>query len=511
MPIVDVPGQGLVEFPGNMSDDQIASVIRGTMKPAPKEAGFLEGAAQQVGKNFDVAAANIGKMIPGIDALGQMLGLPSSGQVLANRQDKPITTASRVAGDIATGLPALAIPGAQGLAAQAGIGAALGGLTSEQDQLRSAAYGAAIPLAFRGIGKAISGAKLSPEKELLRSSGVQMTPGQIAGGGTQVVEDVLAGLPYVGDPIAAARGNALEQFNRGAYQRSLGGASEVLPSNVGREGVAELKQIGKVLYDKALSGTAFEADPALASAYQNIRQNLVKGAGGQGAVAEFDRIVMGNINPRITGKITGDQYKGIESDIGKIAKSLMGGTTQEREAAIALKGLQREMKLNLGRQNPEAAANLSKADRAYAGYKVVSGASKAAQEANDGLFSPQQLVQSVRQADQSLGKDAYSRGAALLQDYAAAGQRVLPQRLPDSGTAARGMVPALIAGGGSALGMIDPSAAVLAGILPAAYSKTGMKLIEGLLASRPDIAVKAGQAVSKSAQPLSMGLLGEFR
>lgn len=511
MPIVEVPGQGLVEFPDNMSDDQIASVIRKNMQPAQQEAGFLEGAAQQVGRNIDVAASNVGKMIPSIDALGQMLGLPSSRQVLASRKDKPISTASRVVGDIATGLPTLAIPGAQGLAAQAGIGAALGGLTAEQDQVRSAAYGAAIPLALRGLGKAVSGATLTPEQRLLRESGVQMTPGQIAGGGTQVVEDVLAGLPYVGDPIATARRNALEQFNRGAYQRSLGGASEVLPSSVGREGVADLKDIGRGLYDKALSGTVFQADPALASAYQNIRQNLGMGAGGQGAVAEFDRIVMGNINPRITGRITGEQYKGIESDIGKIAKSLMGGTTQEREAAIALKGLQREMKLNLARQNPEAAQSLSKADRAYAGYKVVSGASKTAQEANEGLFTPQQLVQSVRQADQTLGKDAYARGAALLQDYAAAGQRVLPQKLPDSGTAARGMVPALIAGGGSALGMIDPSASVLAGILPAAYSKTGMKIIENLLASRPEIAVKAGQTISKAAQPLSMGLLGEFR
>ena len=161
MPIVDIPGQGEVEFPDDMTDDQISAVIRSSMgemrapqaQPSPPTAedrSFLADFGGQLKRNYNVGAKNIGDAMPFLDTLGQWLGLSSSADIKIPR-DQNGYSGGKLAADIASGI---VLPSGKSLLANALYGAATGALLSENDQATGALVGAAVPTAIRGIGKA---------------------------------------------------------------------------------------------------------------------------------------------------------------------------------------------------------------------------------------------------------------------------------------------------------------------------------------------------------------------
>lgn len=168
MPIVDVPGQGLVEFPDDMSDEDIGLAISrqrasGIKKPKPADYGF--GSEMLSGLTFgfgdELRSAITGEPIESIRA----------GQQAYRRESPAASTIANIAGSI----PTLAIPGAGaaniargiGMAGKVGraattlgTGAAYGGLTgageaTEGQRGTGAAQGAALGAATAPIGAAI--------------------------------------------------------------------------------------------------------------------------------------------------------------------------------------------------------------------------------------------------------------------------------------------------------------------------------------------------------------------
>jgi hypothetical protein len=94
-------------------------------------------------------------------------------------------------------------------------------------------------------------------------------------------------------------------------------------------------------------------------------------------------------------------------------------------------------------------------------------------QAQDGVFTPNQLMTNAFQADTRVRGRGVIDGTATFADLARAGQSVLGNRYPDSGTAGR-MIAAGLAGGGTAGLVTAPTSTLMAagglGLLTGGYA-----------------------------------------
>jgi hypothetical protein len=122
----------------------------------------------------------------------------------------------------------------------------------------------------------------------------------------------------------------------------------------------------------------------------------------------------------------------------------------------------------------------------------------------EGIFTPAQLEAAVRQSDVSKRKAAFARGGAPMQDLSSRATSILGQKVPDSGTATRGMTGALLTGGA---GYVDPMAGALTALMTAPYYRLGEK---AMFAPRPATfteAVQRGRTAAPFAVPGLLGLI----
>jgi len=134
------------------------------------------------------------------------------------------------------------------------------------------------------------------------------------------------------------------------------------------------------------------------------------------------------------------------------------------------------------RTNPKFSKELKAIDTGYANFKRVEKAAGLV-GAVEGVFSPAQLQSAVRASDKSKDKGRFATGSALMQDLSETGKTVLGNKLPDSGTPYRGMLPLFLGGGAGAAGYPTIAAGLLTG--PILYSEPGQRLAATLLTQRP--------------------------
>lgn len=373
-----------------------------------------------------------------------------------------------------------------------------------EDKLKQVAlgagFGAAVPAVMGGVSRVVSPkASLNPEVALLREAGVQPTVGQTLGGRANVLEEKLTSLPILGDAISSSRKSALEQFNSAAINRATAPIGKQV-QGTGQTAVTEAGDLLSQAYDEALSGLkTVKFDKQFSTDVKQLKglaQNLVPEMRKKFNSTLQD--VLGGRTSQANG-ITAEAFKKAESDIGKLAASYRGSSTaSERELGDALLQLQSLMKEQVARTSPKAAEALRAADEGWANLVRVEGASKAAMN-QDGLFTPAQLGQAVRTADKSVRKRAVARGDALMQDLSTAGQNVLGNKVPNSGTADRAFLGLGALGG---VGYFEPMAA--AGLLGSAglYTPQVQGLLRLLVSQRPDLAQPVAEALRKSSPAL---------
>lgn len=405
------------------------------------------------------------------------------------------------------------LPAATSLAGRVGIGA-LGGAASSilnpvangdfaNEKLKQLAIGtvggAAVPAITGAVGRVISpAASRNPELQALRAEGVQPTIGQTLGGAWNKAEEKLMSLPIMGDMIAKARGNALEDFNNAAINRATAPIGARVQGS-GQQAVAEAGDALSTAYNNARNKLGnFSIDQQGAQEINNVL-NMAKTLPKQEQTA-FNAVVnkiKGDISPN--GTVTSDVFKRIDSTLGKEAAKFSGAQdAYQQQLGTAFQELQRVVAENAKRANPEAAALFKAADKGWANLVRVEGASKAGMN-NGGVFTPAQLQMAVRQADQSVRDRATARGTALMQDLSGAGQSVLGNRVPNSATADRLMLGA----GGLGAGFINP--AIPLGLLGGAaiYTKPLQGLLGSAIAARPGSA----EAIRQSLLQASPGLI----
>jgi hypothetical protein len=402
------------------------------------------------------------------------------------------------------------IPQAATLAGKIGVGAlsgaGFGALTPVSsgdfgdEKTKQVISGAVVGGAIPAIGAALSSiispaASRNPNLAALRDEGVQPTIGQSLGGTANRVEEKLQSVPFVGDAITAARRRAVEQFNNAAINRA---ASQV-GSQVDDIGQAGVKQAGDAIsqyYNQALSQV--KGVPLNDQAFLDGLANLSDASKSlvPDMTRKFDKTVGDIVLSRVPndGILPGQAYKAIDSDLGSMASSYRGSSNvYEQELGDKLLQLKDLLNQQMRNTNPDVAAMLDKADAGWANLVRVEAAAKAAKN-SEGIFTPAQLNMGVQSADNSVRNRAVARGTALLQDLANAGQQVLGNKYPDSGTAGR----LLLGGAGLGAGFYNPM--IPAGLIGASalYTPAVQRVLNLLATQRPEFAGLLANGIEKS-------------
>lgn len=373
-------------------------------------------------------------------------------------------------------------------AQQVGVGGILGGVG-----------GAAI----NAVSKALS-PQMSAAQRLLADEGVDLTPGQLAGGIASRLEEKLQSTPFVGGAITEARGKGIEQFNKATLNRALAPIGKST-DKIGREGFAEVKQTIGQAYDDVLSKINVTADQQFVSDLANLRsmaQNLPKAQADQ-----FDTLLENLVLSRFTqaGKMSGETMKKVESELGRKASNYMRDASADaRDMGAALKEAQNILRQTVMRSNPNKAGELQKINEAFAQYARIRRATTAL-GAEDGVFTPAQLLNAVKAEDKTVGKGSFGQGKALLQDLAEAGKNVLGNKVPNSGTADR-----LAAQLSNPLAIAGSPVALAAGI-PASvlYSQPVNRLLNrAVLSGRGQRAMRMADLLRTGAAPAVLGISG---
>lgn len=374
---------------------------------------------------------------------------------------------------------------------QAGLGALTGGVLSAGSSLAS---------------KLIS-PDVRPNVKKLLDEGVTPTPGQILGGWWQATEDKLTSVPLLGDAIQSSRGKGLDEFNRAAYARALKpiGAET---KQVGREAITEVKgDLGKA-YDNILPFLTFKADNQFAADFNKIRG--MASSMPETQANQFEKILREKVISRLSnnGSMDGEAFKGVESELGRIAKGYKADPSfDNRQLGDAIGEMQSSLRDVLVRSNPQYASALKQVNEGYANYARIRDAASR-QGSAEGKFTPSQLAAAVRAQDKSVGKSNYAQGKALMQDLSDAGKDVLAPKYPDSGSAGR-----LLMGAGTAgAGMLNPylGAGIAGSTLP--YLPGGRQAIAALLARRPDLAKPVASSIQRTSPfliPAGTGLMNQ--
>ena len=279
----------------------------------------------------------------------------------------------------------------------------------------------------------------------LRAKGIDVTPGQAAGGFLKSVEDAGTSLPIVGPAIQEARLTNLGTLSRAVGNEALKPIGKRVPETVkpGRETVEYvgrtlgneydlLNPKGGVKFDDSFGPTVTSLDDFTATmdeASKRKFQNIVK-------LRFLDHFKDGAMD----GRAYQIAQQKLRIEMERFSKS---PDPDAQATAEGLKFLKDQLQEAAARQNPSFAARKSAVDRGYAEFKRLEAATAATNPASDGVFSAGQYGSAIKKGDKSLDKGRYARGQALGTDLAASAGRVLPSSVPDTGTATRGAIVAL--------------------------------------------------------------------
>ena len=503
--LIALPDGSTGSFPDDMDDGAITEVLRKQFPPKEPTKYEAMGTAERVLEGAKGALRRVVRpMVPTVD--GGRLGSVDPSQMDAEaahyRQHRGELGTAGAVGEVGADVAASLAPvGAanravsvltktmNGLAGKSlrvagdvGANAAYAAATADPEERGTAALaGGAGAAGGRVLTRTLGGLArpfVSKEAQALIDAGVRPTPGQLFGDGpigsaVRGIEDSATSIPLVGSVIKYARGRSIGEYGNAEINAALSPLGVTVKGS-GAEAVEQASRVVSDAYDRVLPQTFIQP--------QNVKTALTKALVGidkiplitdeqKGAIMKY---AAQKIMPAISeaaqrgGPISGDVAKGIDSEIGFLArKHTSSMNPADHPLGEALYQLQASLRDTVEGVTPEAVKVLGAARSAYRNLlPVVSAADKSA----TGQFTPRQLNRASGQYNQTPG--ALNR----------AGQSVLPNTVPDSGTAGRALLGAAAAGGVSLGG--PAAGATLAAAL---YSGPGMSfLVNGLRGVVPD-------------------------
>lgn len=396
----------------------------------------------------------------------------------------------RIAGNIVSpvNLAALAVPmGGAGIASKLAMGTALGAgqagmqpVTEGGDDYWSRKalqleVGAGVGAAGAGIAAGVF-PQMSEDAARLAQSGVPLTPGQMAPM-LRRPEEALKSFPILGNFIRSAEGRGTEGFNRAIVNQALEPVGESLPQNIsiGRDAISYAQNTLSNKYDDLLPQLTFQTTPSFTQGMAEIGRNVSEMPPEQ--ATQFNNVIQNRLLSRLDqdGGMDGNTAKQVDSELGNFARKYRSSSdAAQRDVGSAVAQVQSLIRDSLAESNPEAATDLKNLNASYAMLTRLENASTR-RVGSDGVITPNDLLSAVRQGDNTVRHRSFAAGDALMQEYAEAANRVLPSRMPDSGTTERGFWGILA---GDLLGEAALHGA--SGAMPAVLKYGGLGLAMGL-------------------------------
>lgn len=521
---IEVNGE-VVEFPDDMSDDEIVQILKQNQQP-PQDSissGFLmgikdpiSGGAQLLPRGLEFITS-AGGMAP--NPVSQFFGSErervdamvkaeeEAYQQSRQAQGETGFDWSRLGGNIASpanlaGLRVL--QGAKPVVAALGTGAAQGALqpvyntedfgTEKTKQTVAGAAGGVVGLkGTEALGR-VANPLVSKAEQTMRELGVQLTPGQLLGTQPKALEEFAQNMPLIGTYISNAKERQLYQFNKGVINKALSKVGTKLPDDViGRDAVQYTEDVINQQYDQALGKMNFKLD---FSTYTGMSKATKIPASPDKRVEVQDILkrTVYDLLPK-NGQIDGQAYKKIESDLRKEAvKYVNSANAADKSVGEALFSALDSLKEGLKKQNPKMTPQLRRIDSAYGDIAVMRTAA-ANSGAVNGVFTPKQYQTAVRQRDATRNKSSFAAGRARGQDISEAAVDTMS---PTIGSTLEGRLALGIGGGYGAL-QAPAVAGSVAVAAPLMYSTPGLKVMEALMTRRPEIARKIGAKLTQRA------------
>ena len=360
-------------------------------------------------------------------------------------------------------------------AAQSGLYGVLSGDSTDiaerldrgwRDALTGAAGAGAGFSAVRGIARGIS-PKVSQEVADLANAGVVMTPGQRGGRVARFVEQASESIPFVGAPIRAAKQRGVQQFNRAFVNKALEPIGTNLPDAVqtGYPAIEWAQDAVSDAYEKALGRISAPSDDLFSKA---LAQTAAKSGKLPKAQREAFQYTMENeITPLVAGKkiIDGKTLqrvnKVLQNRIARLDKSNDGLNDL---AADALREV-RDNFMSLAERHAGPGAREFKA--AQAANANMARVNDAAGRSNSvgGVFTPTTAKSAASKKGYGTTEKNLARGTARMQRLADSAKAVLPDTLPNSGTADRAAWLTALGSGGAGLAVNPALALPAAGLV----------------------------------------------
>jgi hypothetical protein len=524
-------GNDVIEFPDGMSSAQITAALSGgkpaTPAVAPPSSGLLmgikdpiSGGAQLLPRGLEFVTS-AGGYAP--NPLSRFFGSEAekvSQMVSAEEQAYQKQRAAqgdtgmdigRITGNIVSPANIVggirAAQGARALGAGAGMQAAAAGAVQGAMQPVNEPTGFAEEKATQvGLGavsgkagEAVSGLLgkvmnplASKAEQTMRELGITPTPGQTLGGAFKKAEDFAQNLPLIGEQIRSAREKVLFDFNKGVINKALDKVNDKLPENViGRDAVRYAADQVSNKYDEVLGKIKFDLDFKTTSGILDAlnKANLPSAVQREEATNILNSVALNKFSGK---KLTGAEYKSIESDLAKeVSKYKNSQSAADRNVGEALQGVLNTFKTELYQQNQRYTPQLRRIDSAYGDLKLMERAA-ANTGAENGVFTPKQYSLAVKQSDLTRQKSAFAKGTARGQDLSEAALKTIGE---DAKTTLEGRLAIGTLGGMATFS--NPYVGVpLAVGATGLYSPMGIKAADALLRQRPELVRQMGQPLT---------------
>jgi hypothetical protein len=496
------------ELPAQQTGGATANPYAGLAEPEPVAQpdgmlmSALKGAGAGFGKTVLAGQELVGKGLEAVGANGP-------GQWLVNDARKGVgnlnqeIAADQAAHPIATGIGdvagSMAIPG--GVAGRVGgnalraaaVGGGLSGLLQPgqgdgnywTDKALETAGGAAAGAVAGKVGNALATAvapTLRATVGTLMREGVELTPGQMAGGAMKRAEDAMASIPLLGSAIRAAQRRSVQTFNQAAINRSLDDIGTKLPQGTvsGHDAIDYAQRAFTNAYDRVIPRMTGTLDHGLQADLVDVMHRAQAENLPREYQDQLRHIISNEIAGRFSpaGHINGVDAQKIGTQLDALMKPMrIAPDPYVQHLGRFVKDVDTAWDAMMARNNPALQAAKDQIDAGYSKFKIVQQASRAAGAHPDGTFTPAQLSRAVLARDRSKDKAAFARGDALMQDLASAARDVLPQTVPDSGTPERALLMGLV--GGAAHFEPHTAAALGASALP--YTAPASRVTNALI------------------------------
>jgi hypothetical protein len=439
--------------------------------------GATGGNAEQERQNLAAMSANS----PVASALGTVAG----------------GAATSLLGEAALARAGMAAALPRAMVADTAYGAVAGaGATDEGNRLAGAAKGALAAAGGSFIGNRVGGALSKVSRGVsdasvnaLRKEGVDaLTVGQTfansgkIGAAVKSVEDRLSGLPIVGDVVKARQGEGIRQFNTKAFDKALEPIGETVAGQTGEQAIQTAQDKVSSAFTKALSGKGAQPDKVfgrdLAAAVS--KASAIKRVGPE-LKDELASIFEPYANEAmLSGEALDDISRSLRGLKSRYAKSQEPIASSPR-VAKAIDDIERSVFDLFDRQASGVIPEYRAARQAYRRVSILEDAVNKARNQKDRVFTPAQLGQADRSNATKYGsKRLAAAGDSPFFELQTAAQDVLPNKVPDSGTAGRVLVPLALIGAGEGSDKLtgaQGTGLTLGTILALAYSKGGQRLL----------------------------------